>query len=127
MPAKGGATLLDETPSWGIEPVPDRYRVLGLVDTGLLWGNLGVSLLVIVAGALLVPALSLPDALVAILVGAALGNLMLGIAGMIGADARVPAMVVLRAPLGQHGSWVPTALNVLQCLGWAVFELIIIA
>ena len=127
MPAKGGATLLDETPNWGIEPVPDRYRVLGLVDTALLWGNLGVSLLVIVAGALLVPALSLPDALVAILVGAALGNLMLGIAGMIGADARVPAMVVLRAPLGQQGSWVPTALNVLQCLGWAVFELIIIA
>jgi nucleobase:cation symporter-1, NCS1 family len=127
MPAKGGATLVEDTPSWGIEPVPDRYRVLGLLDTGLLWGNLGVSLLVIVAGALLVPALSLPDALVAIVVGAAIGNLMLGVAGMIGADARVPAMVVMRAPLGQRGSWVPTALNVLQCLGWAVFELIIIA
>ena len=118
---------MEDTPSWGIEPVPDRYRVLGLLDTGLLWGNLGVSLLVIVAGALLVPALSLPDALVAIVVGAALGNLMLGVAGMIGADARVPAMVLMRAPLGQRGSWVPTALNVLQCLGWAVFELIIIA
>jgi putative hydroxymethylpyrimidine transporter CytX len=97
------------------------------VDTGLLWGNLGVSLLVIVAGALLVPALSLPDALVAIAVGALLGNLMLGIAGMIGADARVPSMVLLRAPLGQRGSWAPTALNVLQCLGWATFELIVIA
>ena len=55
--------------SWGVEPVPDRLRVLGTLDTGLLWGNLGVSLLVIVAGAALVPALSLPDALVAILVG----------------------------------------------------------
>ena len=30
-------------------------------------------------------------------------------------------------PLGQRGSWAPTALNVLQCLGWATFELIIIA
>jgi nucleobase:cation symporter-1, NCS1 family len=127
MPAKGGATLVDDAPSWGIEPVPDRYRVLGLVDTALLWGNLGVSLLVIVAGALLVPALSLPSALLAIVVGAAIGNAMLGVAGMIGADARVPAMVVMRAPLGQRGSWVPTGLNVLQCLGWAVFELIIIA
>ena len=46
--------------SWGIEPVPPRLRVLGGLDTGLLWGNLGVSLLVIVAGAALVPALS-PD------------------------------------------------------------------
>ena len=53
---------LDDT-SWGIEPVPERLRVLGGVDLGLLWGNLGVSLLVIVAGAILVPALSLPAAL----------------------------------------------------------------
>ncbi len=40
--------------------------MLGTLDTGLLWGNLGVSLLVVVAGAALVPALSLPDALLAI-------------------------------------------------------------
>ena len=120
-------TTLEETPAWGIEPVPDRFRLLGMLDTGLLWGNLGVSLLVIVAGALLVPALSLPNALLAIAVGAVLGNAMLGVAGMIGADARVPAMVLMRAPLGQRGSWAPTALNVLQCLGWATFELIVIA
>ena len=113
--------------NWGIEPVPDRLRVLGLADTGLLWGSLGVSLLVLVAGSYLVPALSLRDALLAILVGSVVGNAMLGAAGMIGSDARVPAMVLLRAPLGERGSYVATALNVLQCLGWAVFELIIIA
>jgi len=116
-----------ETPNWGIEPVPERLRVLGGLDTGLLWGNLGVSLLVLVAAAFLVPALSLPQALVAIVVGALIGNLMLAAAGGIGADARVPAMVLMRAPLGQRGSYLPTALNVAQCLGWAVFELIIIA
>ena len=55
-----------ETPAWGIEPVPERLRVLGLVDTTLLWANLGVSLLVLVAGTFLVPALSLRDALIAI-------------------------------------------------------------
>src|SRR4029453_13033931 len=43
-----------------------------------------------------------------------------------GADARVPGMVLLRAPLGRRGSYIPTALNALQCLGWATFELIII-
>jgi NCS1 family nucleobase:cation symporter-1 len=36
-------------------------------------------------------------------------------------------MVLLRAPLGQRGSYLPTALNILQCLGWSVFELIVIA
>jgi NCS1 family nucleobase:cation symporter-1 len=116
-----------DTPNWGIEPVPERLRVLGGFDTALLWGNLGVSLLVLVAGAFLVPALSLPQALVVIVVGSLIGNLMLAAAAGIGADARVPAMVLMRAPLGQRGSYLPTVLNVAQCLGWAVFELIIIA
>jgi putative hydroxymethylpyrimidine transporter CytX len=119
--------LSQETPNWGIDPVPERLRILGLWDLTLLWGSLGVSLLVIVLGALLVPALSLPQALVAILVGGLIGNAMLGLAGMIGADGRVPAMVLLRAPLGRRGSYLATVLNVGQCLGWATFELIIIA
>jgi nucleobase:cation symporter-1, NCS1 family len=113
--------------SWGIEPVPSRLQVLGGFETGLLWGNLGVSLLVIVAGAVLVPALSLPDALVAILLGCVIGNLMLGAAGMIGADARVPGMALMRAPLGQRGSLLPTAVNVAQGVGWTIFELLVIA
>jgi NCS1 family nucleobase:cation symporter-1 len=113
--------------SWGIDPVPKRLRVLGTLDTGLLWGNLGVSLLVIVAGAALVPALSLPDALVAIVAGCLIGNLMLAVAATIGTDARVPGMVLLRAPLGRRGSYLPTAINVLQGLGWSVFELLIMA
>jgi NCS1 family nucleobase:cation symporter-1 len=127
MPAKGGEERMERTPAWGIEPVPERLRVLGLLDTGLLWGSLGVSLLVLVAGTYLVPALSLPKAFLAILVGSLIGNAMLGVAGMIGADARVPAMVLMRAPLGRQGSWGPTVLNAAQCVGWAIFELLIIA
>ena len=119
--------MAETTPTWGVEPVPDRLRVLGLLDLVMLWGSLGVSLLVIVIGAFVVPGLSLAEALVAIAVGSVIGNLMLGAAGAIGADGRVPAMVLLRAPLGRRGSYVPTALNAAQCLGWATFELIIIA
>ena len=125
---------MSDAPNWGITPVPERLRVLGLLDTFLLWSNLSVSLLVIVAGAFLVlPAaqfglgLSLPSALAAIVAAAVVGNLMLGLGGLIGADARVPTMVLLRAPLGHRGSYLPTALNVLQCFGWSIFELIIIA
>ena len=123
-----------DTPSWGIEPVPERLRVLGVLDGLLLWSNLSVSLLVIVAGAFLVLpasefglALSLPEALGAIVAAALVGNLLLGLGGLIGADARVPTMVLMRAPLGRRGSYLPTGLNVVQCLGWSVFELIIIA
>src|SRR6187551_2758838 len=117
----------ERTPNWGIDPVPERLRVLGLFDLTLLWGNLSISLLVIVAAAGLVPMLSFPDALLAILIGAVAGNLLLGLAAAIGADARVPGMVVLRAPLGRRGSYVPTVLNVAQNLGWSTFELIIIS
>ncbi|HSC73052.1 MAG TPA: cytosine permease [Gaiellaceae bacterium] len=116
---------MQETPSWGIEPVPERLRVLGTLDTTLLWTNLGVSLLVLVLPAYF--DLPLSKALAATVVGAVIGNSMLAVAGLIGADARVPTMVLQRAPLGRRGSYVATALNILQCLGWAVFELIVIA
>src|SRR5436305_1760937 len=125
---------METAPSWGIEPVPERLRVLGVLDGFLLWANLSVSLLVIVAGAFLVlPAdefglgLSLPEALGATVAAAVAGNLLLGVGGLIGADARVPTMVLMRAPLGRRGSYLPTGLNIVQCLGWSVFELIIIA
>ncbi len=114
-----------ETPSWGVERVPRRLRVLGLFDSFLLWISFGISILVLVSAAYF--GLSLKQALLATLIGGLIGNLMLGLAGMIGADARVPAMVLQRAPLGRRGSYLATVLNVLQCLGWAVFELIIIA
>jgi len=116
-----------QTPSWGIQPVPQRLRVFGLLDLTLLWGNLSVSLLVIVAAAGLVPMLSFQAALLAILIGAFAGSVLLGLAAMIGADARVPGMVLLRAPLGRRGSYAPTVLNVAQNLGWSTFELIIIS
>ncbi len=105
--------------------MPDRLRVLGFVDTTLLWTNLGISLLVLVLPAYF--DLSLKQALAATLVGGLIGNSMLAAAALVGADGRVPTMVLQRAPLGQRGSYIATVLNVLQCLGWAIFELIVIA
>ena len=99
--------------------------MLGTLDSFLLWTNLGISLLVLVAASYF--GLSLKQALLATLVGGVLGNAMLGVAALIGADARVPTMALQRAPLGQRGSYIATALNVLQCLGWSVFEITIIA
>jgi nucleobase:cation symporter-1, NCS1 family len=134
MPAKGGAPNVNDSPGWGIEPVPERLRTLSGFDGLLLWANLSVSLLVIVAGALLVLpgssgglGMSLPYAVGAIVAAAFVGNLMLGVGGLIGADVRVPTMVLMRAPLGRRGSYLATGLNIAQCLGWSVFELIVIA
>src|SRR5215213_8326428 len=125
---------MKDAPNWGITPVPERLRVLGFLDQFLLWGNLSVAAVSLKKKNFLVlpPSelglgLSLPREVAAIVAAAVVGNLLLGLGGLIGADARVPTMVLLRAPLGHRGSYLPTALNVVQCFGWAIFELIIIA
>jgi NCS1 family nucleobase:cation symporter-1 len=118
---------IQQPPEWGIQPVPPQQRVLGFLDQAVLWGNLGISLLVLVAGALLVPALGLWSALAATVVGAAIGNTLLGLAAVPAAEIGVPTMVLYRAPLGLRGSLLPTACNVVQNLGWATFELFVIA
>ena len=112
--------------TWGVTPVPDRLRTLSLLDVGLLWGNLGISLLVLFTGTFLA-GLGLERALLATVVGAVLGTALLGLAGLIGFDRRVPGMVLMRDPLGRRGSYAPTGLNVLQNLGWAVFELYVMS
>jgi nucleobase:cation symporter-1, NCS1 family len=116
---------VNETPSWGVDPVPERLHVLGTVDSFLLWLNLGISLLVLVSAAYF--GLSLKQALLATVVGGVIGNAMLAVAAAIGADARVPSMVLQRAPLGRRGSYLATTLNAMQCLGWSVFEITVIA
>ena len=121
------ASLTEQTRTVGIEPVPSGHPLMTAWDTGVLWADLGISFLVMVVGTFLVPALGLPEALAAILVGAVIGNALLGLGAAIGADVRVPTMVLLRAPLGIRGSYLPTALNVLQLVGWATFEVIVMA
>ena len=107
-------------------------RTLGVLDQLGFWGNLGVSLLGF-AGALsiLTPfgaaPLNLPAAITAIVLGTALGGAILGVSLMLGAKTGAPAMVLLRGLLGAKASFLPTVLNIAQCLGWAVFELLVIA
>jgi putative hydroxymethylpyrimidine transporter CytX len=111
----------------GVEPVPARFRVLGSLDYFVLWADLGVGLLVLAAGSYLVPGLGLPEALAAIVVGTAAGNLMLGLAGIIGSEHGIPSMVGLRPSFGQRGSYLPSLINVVQLVGWGAFEIVIMA
>jgi nucleobase:cation symporter-1, NCS1 family len=114
-------------PEWGIEPIPLAYRSLGFIDYFALWSSLGVGLLVLVAGTFLVPGLGLGHALAAIVIGTLIGNLLLASAGVIGSETALPTMVLLRPALGVRGSLLPTALNVLQLIGWGSFEVFIMA
>jgi nucleobase:cation symporter-1, NCS1 family len=115
-----GRTLTDEQP-----------RTLGVADHFALWTNLGVSLLgpayafyVLVPGA---HRLSLVAAFTAIVVGSVLGTIPVGLAALAGARSGQPAMVLLRGLFGRRLSYLPTVLNLLQCLGWGVFEIVVVA
>lgn len=109
-------------PEWGIRPVPAEHRVLRFLDLFVLWSSLGVGLLVLEAGALLVPGLSPVLALVAIVVGTLVGNLLLALVGVAGSDHAVPTMVLLRSVLGTRGSYLPSLFNLIQLIGWTAFE-----
>jgi putative hydroxymethylpyrimidine transporter CytX len=103
-------------------------RSLGFRDTLGLWGNLGISLLLPVAAVFVfLPGRPLWLTLVAIIVGATIGSVLLGFGAAAGAREGVPAMVLLRGLLGRRASYLPTVFNLVQCVGWATFEIFIIA
>jgi NCS1 family nucleobase:cation symporter-1 len=108
-----------------LTPVPLDQRPFAARDAFALWFSLGVGLLVLQAGALLVPALSLGAALAAIVCGTALGVLLFAAAGVVGADTGLAAMSSLRPSLGLRGASIPAILNVIQLVGWGSFEIII--
>lgn len=122
-------TEVAEAPPTLYEPAP---RTLGLLDQFGFWGNVGVSLLGF-SGALAllapygVPQLSFAAAVSAAVLGSVLGGLILGASLALGARTGAPAMVLLRGLLGARVSILPTVLNILQCLGWAIFELVVIS
>ena len=107
-------------------------RVLGFLDQLGLWGNLGVSLLGPV-GAIGVlapagfPTLPLVGAFAAVVVGTVLGTLLVSAAAVPGAQTGAPSMVLLRGLFGTRLSYLPTVLNVVQLVGWGVFEIVVIA
>mgnify|MGYP006279591283 CR=1 FL=1 len=107
--------------------------VLGLREQFTLWASLGVSLLIPATAVFVIqpradlPQLSLPAVLTAIIAAVALGSTMLALAAVPGTATGAPTAAMLRGLLGQRGSWVPTALNLVQCLGWAALEVYVIA
>ena len=115
-----GLTLVDEPP-----------RTLGFLDLVALWGNLGISLLGPTAALfILAPTgtpMSLFAAFVAVLIGSLIGVLPVAAMALAGAETGQPSMVLLRGLFGARLSFLPTVLNLIQCVGWGIFELVVIA
>ncbi|MEU5763862.1 cytosine permease [Nocardia sp. NPDC047648] len=112
------------------QPAP---KVLSFWDQSAFWANLGVSLFAF-SGAYTVLApnaegaaqLSIAAGILATVLGTLVGAAMLGAAALTGARTGQPAMVLLRGLFGAKLSYLPTALNIAQLIGWGTFELIVI-
>lgn len=124
------AVTRGEVPLTLDEPAP---KVLGWLDHLGLWGNLGVTLLAPVGASYVLLAgggstrLSYVAAGAAVVVGTVLGSLLIAAAAIPGAQTGAPSMVLMRGLFGRRLSYLPTAINVLQLLGWTVFEIVVIA
>jgi putative hydroxymethylpyrimidine transporter CytX len=123
------ASTATEAPLTLDQPAP---KVLGWLDQIGLWGNLGVTLLAPVGAVfVLLPAtggrLSFAAAGLAVLVGTVVGSLMIGAAAVPGAETGAPSMVLMRGLFGRRLSYLPTAVNIVQLLGWTVYEIVVIA
>jgi putative hydroxymethylpyrimidine transporter CytX len=95
-------------------------------DFFILWSSLGVGLLVLSAGSFLTDA-SFTDAILAILIGSIGGSVLLALAGKIGSDNAVPSLISMRPSFGVRGSYIPAVLNVMQLIGWTIFEIMIMS
>ena len=111
------------------EPPP---KVLGWLDQIGLWGNLGMSILGPVTAIYILQPYGLAQmsyvaAGVAIIVGTILGTALIGAAAVPGAETGAPSMVLLRGLFGRRISYLPTLVNVVQLVGWSVYEIVVIA
>jgi len=76
-------------------------------------------------GAYLVPALGTRDALAAVIAGSLVGAGLLAWVARIGCESGLSSAGLIHAVYGHHFARLPVLLNVIQLVGWATFELVI--
>jgi len=108
-----------------LTPLPAERRVFRWHDHLSLWFSLGVGLLVMQIGAYLVPAVGTRDAVIAILVGSAVGAGLLAWTARLGCETGLASAGLMHATYGSAFARLPVVLNIVQLVGWTTFELVV--
>lgn len=95
----------------------------GVLSNSLLWFGAAISIAEIMTGVLLAP-LGFQKAGFAIVLGHVIGGILLYFAGIIGAQTGKSAMESCRIAFGNKGSYLFSALNVIQLIGWTAVMII---
>lgn len=106
---------------------PSPGRTFGFLDHLALWGSLGLTLYVMPFGSLLVPALSLEQAFLAVLVAASLGALIVAAVAAIAAHTGLATVDLLTELFGRRLRPLIAALLLARNVLWAAFALSLIA
>ena len=103
---------------------------LSLFDQFSLWASPAVTLTIPAAAVFVVnplgdKPLGTTAAMTAIVTGTVVGSLLLGAVALIGQRSERPTMMMIGSILGTRTSWLPTVLNIVQCVGWAAIEVLV--
>ena len=108
-----------------LTPLVTSDRLFGWREHAALWLSLGVGLLVMQIGAYLVPALGTQQALAVIVVGSVIGAGLLAWTAKLGCDSGLSSAGLMHATYGSSFARLPVLLNIVQLIGWATFELVV--
>ncbi|HBR01369.1 MAG TPA: putative hydroxymethylpyrimidine transporter CytX, partial [Ruminiclostridium sp.] len=92
-------------------------------SNGLIWFGAAVSIAEILTGTLIAP-LGFVKGLGAILLGHAIGCILMYFAGLIGARTEKSAMDTVKISFGSKGALLFSVLNILQLVGWTAVMII---
>ncbi len=101
-----------------LKPIPKSLRKYRGLDLFLLWAGGNTCLATIFTGGLIGPSLGIKTSLMIILLAATLGGIFLGLIAIIGYREGLPTMVLTRKVVSNKGSYVASALNAFQLIGW---------
>ena len=93
------------------------------LNHGLLWFGAAVSLAEMMTGTLFAP-LGWSKGLGAVILGHAIGCLLLYFTGLIGAETKMPTVRSGRIAFGRYGSYAFSVFNIIQLLGWTAIMII---
>lgn len=104
-----------------------EQRRYGLFDHFALWASLGASLYLMPFGSLLVPALSIEQAVIATMVAGLIGGLIIAAVAAVAAASGRSSVELLASPFGDVGRWPVAVLLSVRHLLFATFALVLIA
>lgn len=113
--------------AWSIETngtnvIPDSERHGQPRELFWIWAGANIGILGVTYGAFLVVfyKLNLVQGIIAALLGAVVGFVLVGVVGLAGKRAGAPTLVVSRAAFGVDGNYLPAAMSYLSFIGWEI-------